>query len=51
MPGTLIYRPEAEKDIEEIEGYYDNISSKITGKFFKDFFLTLKYIKLGPKNN
>ncbi|MBD1366276.1 type II toxin-antitoxin system RelE/ParE family toxin [Mucilaginibacter sp. ZT4R22] len=49
MAKPLVYRSEAKKDLGEIEEYYDKISPSITNNFFKEYFLTLKYIKLGPE--
>jgi plasmid stabilization system protein ParE len=49
MIRKLIYRSQAEKDLEDIRDYYDNISTKITNKFFKELFETLSFIEQAPE--
>lgn len=48
MTYKLIFRTEAEKDLEEIQDYYNKISSSITSNFFKEFFETMDFIEGEP---
>lgn len=45
MVKSLSFTTVAEKDLEDIQDYYDKISTKLTDGFFKEFFLTLQYIE------
>jgi plasmid stabilization system protein ParE len=49
MSYDLIFRIEAEKDLEDIQDYYNKISPTITDNFFIEFFETMDYIEDGPK--
>lgn len=37
MIGKLIFRAEAERDLDDIKEYYNKISDKVTYNFFKEF--------------
>ena len=45
----IIFRVEAELDLEETQSYYNKFSPTITEKFFHDFFKTLNYLEQEPK--
>ncbi len=49
MIRELIFRAEAEKDLEDIQGYYNEILPSITDKFFNEFFETMKFIENTPQ--
>jgi len=49
MNFEIIFRIEAERDLIDIQNYYDKISEKITAKFFKEFFYTMQFIEQSPK--
>jgi len=49
MSKLLIYRKEAETDLDDIQDYYNKISSQITDNFFIEFFETLSFIEQEPK--
>ncbi len=49
MSYQLIFRQEAEKDLIDIETYYDNISITLTKRFFTEFFETLDFIEQEPQ--
>lgn len=48
MNYEVIFRIEAEKDLEEISSYYNNILTVLTERFFIEFFETLEYIEQNP---
>lgn len=48
MSKPLVYRPEAETDLEDIQDYYNKISINITDKFFIEFFETILFIEQEP---
>lgn len=39
----LIFRIEAERDLEDIQDYYNEILPAITDKLFQEFFETMKF--------
>ena len=45
----LIYRVAAEKDLVDIESYYNKISPNLSNRFFTEFFETLRYIQQEPQ--
>jgi plasmid stabilization system protein ParE len=45
----LVFRIEAETDLEDIRDYYKKVSSTVTDNFFKELFLTLNFIEQEPK--
>jgi plasmid stabilization system protein ParE len=49
MIHDLIFRVEAEKDLEDIQDYYNKILPSITDNFFIEFFETMDYIEDEPK--
>lgn len=49
MNYELIYRITAEKDLADIESYYNKISPSLSTRFFNEFFETLQYIQQEPK--
>jgi plasmid stabilization system protein ParE len=49
MSKPLIYRREAEADLEDIQDYYNKISPQITTNFFTEFFETITFIEQEPK--
>jgi len=49
MTYVLIFRVEAERDLEDIQDYYNKISPAITDNFFVDFFETMDFIEDEPK--
>jgi plasmid stabilization system protein ParE len=49
MTYELIFRIEAEKDLEDIQDYYNKILPAITDKFFVEFFETMKFIESSPQ--
>lgn len=48
MIGKLIFRAEAERDLDDIKEYYNKISDKVTYNFFKEFFDTVAFIEHNP---
>jgi plasmid stabilization system protein ParE len=49
MIRELVFRIEAEKDLEDIQDYYNKISSSITDNFFIEFFETMDFIEGDPR--
>jgi len=49
MSKPLIYRREAETDLDDIQAYYNKISPQITDNFFIEFFEALTFIEQEPK--
>ena len=49
MISKLIFRKAAEKDLEDIQDYYNKINPAITDNFFIEFFDTMDFIQGGPK--
>ena len=49
MTYKLIFRSEAESDLEDIQDYYNKINPSITDSFFAEFFETMDFIGSGPK--
>ena len=49
MSHNLRFRIEAERDLEEIEDYYNKINPAITDNFFTEFFETMDFIEDEPK--
>lgn len=49
MIRELIFRAEAEKDLEDIQDYYNDILQSLTEKFFTEFFETMKFIEDTPQ--
>ncbi len=49
MNYEIIFRVEAERDLEEISSYYNNILPVLTERFFIEFFETLEYIEQNPR--
>lgn len=45
----LIFRTEAENDLEDIQDYYNKISPSITDNFFAEFFETMDFIEDEPE--
>lgn len=45
----IIFRLNAEKDLEDIQDYYNKILPAITDNFFKEFFATIKFIESSPQ--
>jgi plasmid stabilization system protein ParE len=45
----LVFRIEAEKDLADIQDYYNKILPAITDKFFEEFFETMKFIESEPQ--
>ena len=49
MSYQLIFRSEAERDLVDIEIYYDKISTLLTKRFFTEFFETLNFVEHEPQ--
>ena len=49
MSYQLIFRSEAERDLVDIEIYYDKISTSLTKRFFTEFFETLNFVEHEPQ--
>ena len=49
MKHELIFRVEAEKDLIDIQDYYNKILRSITDNFFIEFFETMDFIEDEPK--
>ena len=49
MTYKLIFRKRAEKDLNEIQDYYNKISPTITDNFFAEFFDTMDFIQDRPE--
>ena len=49
MSYDLVFRIEAEKDLEDIQDYYNKILPSITDNFFVEFFETMDFIEDEPK--
>jgi len=49
MNFEIIFRIEAEKDLADIQKYYDEITDTLTRKFFEEFFYTLNFIEQQPE--
>ena len=49
MTYKLVFRKRAEKDLNEIQGYYNKISPTITDNFFAEFFDTMDFIQDRPE--
>jgi len=49
MTYDLVFRTEAEKDLEDIQDYYNKISPVITDNFFVEFFEAMDFIEDEPK--
>lgn len=45
---VLLFREKATLDLEEIESYYDQISTKITNQFFEELRETLNIVEQEP---
>ncbi|GAA3977893.1 type II toxin-antitoxin system RelE/ParE family toxin [Mucilaginibacter dorajii] len=45
----VIFRLKAEKDLEDIQDYYNKILSTLTDKFFLEFFGTMKFVEREPQ--
>jgi len=45
----LVFRRAAEKDLEDIQDYYNKISPSITNNFFIEFFDTMDFIEDNPE--
>ncbi len=45
----LIFRVEAEKDLEDIQDYYNKILPALTDRFFTEFFETMDFIQSEPQ--
>ena len=48
MNYEVVFRIEAERDLEEINSYYNNILPVLAERFFVEFFETLEYIEQNP---
>jgi len=49
MMHELVFRRAAEKDLEDIQDYYNKISPSITNNFFIEFFDTMDFIEDNPE--
>jgi len=49
MSYNLIFRTNAEKDLDDIQDYYNKINPAITDNFFSEFFETMDFIESEPK--
>jgi plasmid stabilization system protein ParE len=49
MTYKLIFRVEAEQDLEDVQDYYNEINPLITDNFFVEFFDTMNFIESEPK--
>jgi plasmid stabilization system protein ParE len=49
MSYLITYRIQAEKDLTDIQTYYNEISPTLTKRFFEEFFETLQFIETEPK--
>ena len=49
MSYQLVFRKEAERDLVDIETYYNKISTSLTKRFFTEFFETLEFIEQEPQ--
>jgi hypothetical protein len=49
MNFEIIFRVEAERDLVEIQDYYNKISGTITKNLFYEFFYTLNFVEQEPK--
>jgi plasmid stabilization system protein ParE len=49
MIREIIFRAEAEKDLEDIQDYYNKILPSITDNFFIEFFETMDFIENDPQ--
>ncbi|MFI5160606.1 MAG: type II toxin-antitoxin system RelE/ParE family toxin [Sphingobacteriales bacterium] len=49
MNYKLVFRIEAEKDLEDIQDYYNKINPTITDNFFIEFFDTMDFIDDDPQ--
>jgi plasmid stabilization system protein ParE len=49
MTRKLIFRIEAERDLEDIQDYYNKINPSITSNFFIEFFATTDFIENEPQ--
>lgn len=49
MKHELIFRIEVEKDLTDIQDYYNKIIPSLTEKFFVEFFETMDFIEDVPK--
>ncbi|MGZ3943980.1 MAG: type II toxin-antitoxin system RelE/ParE family toxin [Mucilaginibacter sp.] len=49
MTYKLIFRTEAEQDLEDIQDYYNKINPTITDNFFVEFFDTMDFVKNEPQ--
>lgn len=49
MTYDLIFRIEAERDLEDIQDYYNKILPALTDNFFIEFFETMDFIEDEPK--
>jgi hypothetical protein len=45
----LIFRDQAEKDLEDIQDYYNKILPSVTDSFFVEFFETMDFIEDEPQ--
>ena len=45
----IIFRLNAEKDLEDIQDYYNKILQTLTDKFFLEFFGTMEFIEREPQ--
>ena len=48
MISRVIFKIRAEKDLKEIQNFYNKISHSITDNFFKEFFETMNFIESEP---
>ena len=44
----LIFRAEADRDLDDIKEYYQKISDSVSNNFFKEFFETIAFIEHNP---
>lgn len=49
MTYKLIFRTEAEQDLEDIQDYYNKINPAITDNFFIEFFDTMDFVENEPQ--
>ena len=49
MIRETIFRAEAERDLIDVQDYYNKILPSLTEKFFVEFFETMKFIEDAPQ--
>jgi plasmid stabilization system protein ParE len=49
MKFSVLFRSEAERDLIDIEDYYNKVSDKIKRGFFEEFFDTLSFVEQNPE--